>query len=123
MRSLVIVVLFLAMLVTPTVVYGRLDELPQEEWGELKREDQKEPDNQKELEPDDYYCMGRTIQKKIFWVPDWCLERALPQIPTEIGQLLFCKLGYYGDANEYTIVPALPGEDKVNGWSLCADLL
>ena len=139
MKSLTIIVLLvLVMLVTPALVHGRLDEISPAEWAELKREDRKDPPVEtqaappigesymaevgEELDPDDYYCIGRHIQEKIFWVPDWCLERALPQVPTEMGQLLFCKLGYYGAADEYAIAPALPGEDKVAGWSLCADL-
>lgn len=74
---------------------------------------------------DQFYCMAETIQNKVFWVPDWCLERALPQLPNPEGHIFMCKLGYMTtDPTEYMIAPTEAVTDPIfgDGWVPCEEV-
>ena len=119
------------MLMLPATAKARPDDISPVIWAETKREDHKRPPPPAEVLPavvevveivEEEPCPVSHIQGKIFWAPVWCIQRALTIIPVEPGQELFCKRGYFGPDDEYAIVSAIPGEDKVDGWARCEEV-
>lgn len=137
MKTILMVAIVLYLLFTGvTTAQARPDDMTMDEWREFSAEDEvasvvKEPVVSKvtvnptpepEPDPDDFYCMGSHINHKIFWIPTDpkdCLERGLTQIPMNEGDELFCKLGYFGPADEWAVVPTTPDNPEVAGWDRC----
>ena len=126
-----IMVIFLILLLISKVAEARPIDIPQEDWMEMKRTDASRPEPpiiivEPVITPavnEGYFCEASTIGGVVFWVPDWCLERAIStnQLPLLPGQSLYCMRGYMGPDDEITVIPAFPGEEKVDGWPLCSE--
>ena len=123
-----IVLILAALLIMTDRVEARPMDMSQEDWADMKRVMSEPPIII--VEPvvaaavnEEYFCEGYTIGEVVFWLPDWCIERALStnQLPLLPGQSLYCMRGYLGPDNEITVIPAFPGEEKVDGWPLCSE--
>jgi len=132
---LIVTLTVLGLILIVDLTEARPIDIAQEDWAEMKRVDMQTrkqseapilPPLVEQLAPveaEEYWCEGSTIGEVLFWVPDWCLERALStnQFPLLPGQELYCMRGYLSSDDEIMVVPAFPGEEKVEGWPLCVD--